>query len=219
MKNDSVDKIVLSYFIGIAAEPFTYKGTLHPVHDLTVSPLLMRGYTCPANCGGCCSKSFSLDYLPSETHPYPSLPLRTIELNGKKVEVFSDTQANREGACKHLNPVDGRCGIHGLHPFSCDFELIRFFHTSETNSVRIATQLYGRGWNMMRVDGERGALCEIVPPTDETVADIIRKLTRLAQWAEHFGLAHRVDPIIQWARTKPTQPLVLKANPRPGLFT
>lgn len=49
-------------------------------------------------------------------------------------------------------------------------------------------KLYGRGWNMMRVDGERGALCKMTEPDAESVADVDRRLARLEIWMLHFGL-------------------------------
>lgn len=224
-KRDSVDKIVTAYFAAVNSVPFRYKGTLYPVKTLTVSPALLRGYTCPAGCGGCCTV-FSLDYLPTEKRPKNDamhmrfVPIDIEERDGLAstlVDLFTDWQETRtEHHCQELIEENGRCGIHGIHPFSCDFELARFFHSSD--SVRLGTQLYGRGWNMLRVDGQRGAQCTITPPTEETKQDILRKLARLVQWCEHFHIPHRVRPIIDWVHTNPTTALVLSANRRIGLF-
>ena len=102
--------------------------------------------------------------------------------------------------CRNLSMDNGRCGIHGLHPFSCDFELIRFLHFADLSKPNTITQkLYGRGHAMLRVTGDRGALCKMLPPNDERKAEVVRKLGRLKQWCEHFGLKHRVDHIIAWA--------------------
>lgn len=193
---DSVDKIVGSYFATVTAVPFVYKRKRYEVPELSVSPLLLRGYTCPMNCGGCCPK-FSLDYLPGEARPEGAVA-RTVEFNGRTVELYTDMQSsNSTDRCRHLNRTDGRCGIYLTRPFSCDFELIRMMPTGERGR-RMTQQLFSRGWAMKRVDGGKGALCQITPPNQESIDDVVRKLTRLKQWTDHFGLATRVPTILDW---------------------
>lgn len=190
-KRDTLDKIVESYFAALTAEQFTYKGKEYLPRDLYVSPGILRGYTCPAMCGGCCPR-FSLDYIApdgvpeGEKHP---LTRRVVEFNGRQVEVWSDMQRDHDNAkCRNLNLDDGRCGIHGFQPFSCDFELLRTIMSKDTPRADFTQKLYGRGWAMMRVDGERGALCKMTPPTPEARADVDRRLRRLETWMAHFGL-------------------------------
>lgn len=215
---DSIDKVVTSYFAAVNAAPFLYKGVRYPVKTLRVSPLLLRGFTCPAGCGGCCP-TFSLDYLPAEQHPYTLNP-RYVTLNNRKILVYSDKQDRRhEHHCANLKHEDGRCAIHGKQPFSCDFELIRFMHSQDHQRAGAATRLFGRGWQMLRVDEKRGALCTITPPTAESRADAVRKLRRLSQWCDHFKLAHRVDFIIRWAESGAEHPLVLPAPPSHSILS
>jgi hypothetical protein len=64
---DTMDKIV-HYFYGLTTKSFIYKGRKYDPKPLYISPLLLRGYTCPDHCAGCCLK-FSLDYLPFEQTP------------------------------------------------------------------------------------------------------------------------------------------------------
>lgn len=215
-RRDSVDKIIQSYVAAVCAAPFEYKGHVYEVPSLHVSPLMLRGFTCPEGCGGCCPV-FSLDYLPSEKHPY-ELHYREVLVNGVACAIYSDLQAGVEGPhCANLRKHDGRCGIHGAHPFSCDFELIRFLEYS--GEFRAVTRLYGRGWNMLRVDGQRGALCTITPCSQDAVDEVVRKLQRLAQWCEHFGVPHRINLIVQWAQSHPQDPLILPAlSTRKGLL-
>lgn len=194
MRGDSIDKIVIQYFGAVTAQRFEYQGTIFDVPRLTVSPGLLRGYTCPAGCGGCCPR-FSLDYLPDETRP-DNTTARMIDFNGYQVEIFSDLQNDhRSDRCRNLMD-DGRCGIHPVRPFSCDFELIRFM--ARPGAAHMNQRLFSRGWNMKRTDGGRGALCRMLPPTEETVADVIRKLGRLSQWADHFGITTRAGLITDW---------------------
>lgn len=190
-KDDTLDKIVTSYFATLTAEPFSYGGKEYLPRDVHVSPGILRGYTCPAMCGGCCPR-FSLDYIAPDGVPsgikHP-LTLRVVEFNGREVEVWSDMQRDHSNPkCRNLNLDDGRCGIHGFQPFSCDFELLRSIIQEKSPRADFTQKLYGRGWAMMRVDGERGALCEMLPPTPDSIAEVDRRLGRLETWMTHFGL-------------------------------
>lgn len=202
-QRDSIDKIV-EYFACVTAAPFSYKDKTYLPRILRVSPDIARGYTCPSMCGGCCSR-FSLDYLPSERQRLPEeqqkeLSQRVIIFNNQPVCIFSDTQPeNNSTHCKHLTK-NGRCAIHLRHPFSCDFELTRFMLSRSVDThANLTTKLYGRGWNMLRVDGERGAKCSMLPPTYGTLREVIRKLDRLQEWATHFGLKETyISQIHDW---------------------
>lgn len=217
MPPDSLDKIITQYFAAVTRTAFTYKGREYAPVTLRVVPEIFNGFTCPSGCGGCCTR-FSLDYLPSEELPY-EMPLRAVEFNNTEILLYSDTQRDADAYyCENLNKESGRCSIHGRHPFSCDFELIRFTHFLTTSKARVTTRLYGRGWNMMRVDNVRGALCTVTPPTFASLYDTIRKLKRLAEWCEHFGLEHHIQDIIKWGETRPTSPLIIPATRKKGFF-
>lgn len=207
--NDSFDKIV-HYFSCVNNETFTYKDKVYEPKLLHVSPGIIRGYKCPSNCGGCCQK-FSLDYLPSEQQP-EGVVERKIKFNEKEIIIFTDSQTyNKTDRCTHLNRENGRCGIYTARPFTCDFELIRFMGRREKNHV--TTRLFGRGWNMKRIDGGVGAQCEITEADDTSRQDTIRKLRRLKEWTDHFGLKDtKIDQIIAWCGMityTETQPLLL----------
>lgn len=197
---DSVDKIFTAYFAAVCDESFEYKSHTYEPRLLRVSPGLFQGFTCPAGCGGCCPR-FSLDYLPSETRPEtPFMKPREIHVNNKSFTIWSDVQTEHKNVkCRNLNMENGRCGIHGMQPFSCDFELIRFMHPATDVPAQMTTRLFSRGWNMGRVDGKRGALCTITPITEDSKKDVIRKLNRLKGWIEYFEIKHKVDKIITWA--------------------
>lgn len=206
---DSVDKIVKTYFACLCEEPFTYKGEEYAPRPLRVGTGLFRHATCPANCGGCCSK-FSLDYIPGERLPN-GVERRDVAFNGNKVIVFTDTQTDNAGYyCRHLRKEDGRCAIHGKHPLSCEVELFRFsqFLLPEKPN-QLTTRLYGRGWRFPRVDGGTGALCEVLPATQESYMYAVSKLLRLRAWMVAFGLnPYRIELILKWSEHGvPTYPL------------
>lgn len=188
MQSDSLDKIVTRYLATVARESFTWSGKTYHPKVLKVSPLLLRDYTCPAGCGGCCFK-FTLDYLPSESK-LPGAKKRTVEFNGRSVVIYSDAQESNEGnRCQHLEPKTGRCGIYERRPFTCDFELIRTLQNEDADRANVLTQkLFGRGWSYARTDGGKGAMCEMLPVSPASVKEVIRKLERLKEWADHFGL-------------------------------
>lgn len=67
----------------------------------------------------------------------------------------------------------------------------------------LTQKLYGRGWNMLRIDGKRGAMCEMTDVTKQTTLEVIRKLRRLKQWSDYFEIDSHVDSLIHWAQTGP----------------
>ncbi len=198
---DSLGKIVTTYFAAVCAAPFVYGGVTYKVKPLHVSPLIFRHYTCPAGCGACCPR-FSLTYLPDEPHPY-RLASRVVEFNGRRVELAEDSQADRVGEyhCRNLQKHDGRCGVHGRQPMTCDIELVRVL--AYPGRHVLMQRLYGRAWNMLRVDGQRGTLCEMTAQSESQKADLVRRLDRLRSWCVHFGLPHKLDRVIQWCVTGP----------------
>ncbi len=200
---DSLEKVIGSYFKLFTAQRFTYKKVAYAPTVLRVSENVFRGYTCPAQCGACCFR-FSLDYLPTEDQPENVKP-RLIAFDGRQVEIYSDLQDDHsDHFCNRLNKQNGRCSIHGKHPFTCDFELLRSITSVDGERFNNFTlRLYGRGWQMTQIDGSKGAMCEILPPTPETAADSLRKVRRLKQWMEHFGLKHCCDEVIAWMEAGP----------------
>ncbi len=197
---DSVDKIVMVYLAAVAKGRFCYRGGTYSPRPIRVSPLVFRDYRCPERCGGCCPR-FTLDYLPDETAPY-DLVERFVEVDGRKVFIWTDYQDDSAAYhCRNLDQISGRCLIHGRHPFTCDFELLRFIHRKE--KTHLNQQLFGRGWAMLRIDGARGARCSMAPLEESTIGEICRKLARLQRWAEHLGVDTWIPEIIDWVRSGP----------------
>jgi len=206
---NSTDKIVFSYFAAICKEEFTYEGKLIIPKPLQVSPLIFRDYTCPSHCGGCCPR-FSLEYLPSEPCPdIATIIPHYVSINDRKILLYHDAQTDhKDHHCKFLDKESGRCDIHPRRPFHCDFELIRVFIGKKQN--RLTQQMFGRGWQFLRIDNNRGCLCKITGVTPRSVDEVVRKLKRLKEWADHFGIVHWLNEIIPWAASGPhMQPLLL----------
>lgn len=202
-QNDSLDKVIPTYFGAFNTAPFEYGGKVYEPRPLRVSPLLARGLGCPPGCAGCCPR-FSLDWLPFEDMPRDDIPKRTVMVNKKLYIVHSDMQ--KPGwHCKNVihtegTAMNGRCGIHGKQPFSCDFEIIRLKHFNALGGDpnQILTAPFGRAWAMLRVDGERGALCEVTEETRLNAFEAARKLRRLAGWMEYFEVPHKVGAVVEY---------------------
>lgn len=200
---NTLDKIVKTYMSAITRETIFYDNALIFPKPLQLSPQLFRHYTCPPDCGACCSR-FSLVYIPSDPRPLdPRIKLEYAYINGKRYNVLVDRQDDSDAHhCRHLNMTNGRCGIHGQHPFSCDFELLRVTQTDEKNIL--SQRLYARGWNMLQIDLQtRGAQCEMIPQTASQLDDMLRRLRRLKQWVEYFELSTHIDAVIAWCETGP----------------
>jgi hypothetical protein len=194
---DSMDKIITRYFSTVTNEEFVYKKQTYTPKLLIVSPLLFRGFICPEKCGACCPR-FSLDYLPFEDKPKQAQE-RIVNFNRKNYTVFSDLQVDHNNYhCRNLNMNTGRCKIHTHNPFSCDFELIRPLLSDVNNALM--TRMFGKGWNMKKIDNCRGALCKLTPATKESINNVIRKLKRLEKWCNYFGIDNKCESIIKWGK-------------------
>lgn len=189
---ESLDKVFTTHFHSMATVPFEWKGVTYEPRAVRVSPHLARGLGCPPMCGACCH-NVSLEYLPFEELPY-NIADREVRFNGKVFKVFSDNDQPSGVDCKHLSQENGRCGIHGKQPFACDFEVIRFRRDEDV--TQLLTGHFGRFWILKRIDGERGAKCEITPASWENVRDVVRRMQRLAAWMEYFEVPHKIAPVI-----------------------
>lgn len=220
---ESIVKIVTQYFAPMTREPFEFRGKTYEPKTLRVSPMIFtRKMGCPPGCGGCCAK-LSVEYIApeveqmsiSDSNPYlkadgtfEKFQARMIYVNGVSKLIYSDLQKdNHDHFCHYLRKEDARCNIHGNHPFSCDFELLRF---SIMSSPKRANQLnhrpFGRGWAMLTVDGTRGARCtweETELQFGDEQKDIIRKLERLKQWMDYWEMNHKVGDVIDYVATGP----------------
>jgi Fe-S-cluster containining protein len=220
---ESIVKIVTQYFAPMTKVPFEFRGKIYEPKTLRVSPMIFkRRMGCPPMCGGCCAK-LSVEYITHEVGPRhpemqqkfitaeggkPHFESRQVEINGVSMPIVSDLQKqNKDHFCHYLNQEDGRCTIHGRHPFSCDFELLRFSIMSRPDRAnQLNHRPFGRGWAMLTVDGTRGAKCTW-EDTDrisiDEQHDIVRKLERLKQWMEYWRLEHKVDRVIDWVASGP----------------
>jgi len=213
-KCDSMDKIVEVYFASVTKVDLTYKGKLYHAKPLHVSPQFFDEYTCNPKCAGCCSQLFSLDYLDTDPRPINrEYEIKTVDINGIKVPIYSRINKTKKSDthCMEVDLISGLCGIHGEQPFSCDFETLRFVQYQGYNWLGVRP--YGRGWNMLRIDNLRGALCEF--PKEKTEAsrlEGIRKMVRLKQWTDRFSLETWIPEIIEWASESRYTPLTLGKN-------
>ena len=125
-----------------------------------------RDYKCVLGCGACCFK-FSLDYYDGtkrwekfkKTYPKEVSKFKLIEHEGVKIYSYNQDD-NKDNYCGYLNKKTGACGIHKASPLSCSHEPLKFMYNSKEDKVNIIIRPFGRAWNMTRIDGKKGAMCE-----------------------------------------------------------
>jgi len=209
---NSLDKVVFSYLAAVTKCDFKYSEKTVIAKPLIVSPLIFRGFRCPENCGGCCPR-FSLEYLPSELRPErKEFVDYKVQVDEKDFIMYHDPQDDHlDHHCRYLNKITGRCDIYSRRPFHCDFELLRVYTGKRSN--RLTTQMFGRGWQFLRIDNLRGALCKITQSTSESQNEVVRKLKRLKEWSDHFQLDTWLPEIISWVVSGPhTKSLLLATD-------
>ena len=171
--------------------------------NLTLSRLFFRDYSCPAKCGGCCLK-FSLDYFEGERwekfkslYPDQVSRFKLREVDG--VKVWTDWQNDNETRwCRHLDMKEGRCGIHQSNPFSCEFELMKLMDKS--GKTTLIKKLFGRGWNLQRVTGEKGALCEMLPFNSSKIDRDVELLEELCGYGDRFGIKTKLKRVVEFLK-------------------
>lgn len=184
-----------------------FKTFYPPEKGLRLSPLFWRHYGCHLNCAGCC-RAFTLNWLPDEwnktVREYPHVKemgtLETFSVNGVEANLVTIYQTDPlvlhdRLFCTFINPENGACGIHRESPFSCKIEMVKFERAKGTGHI-LKTK-FGRGWAMMKVHGEKGAICTIdeyavdylAPEAeDQLFRSDIPALKKMLSWAEHWEI-------------------------------
>lgn len=189
MYNDSTGKI---------------KSYLHSssLDKLVLSRLFFRSYTCPVGCGGCCPK-FTLDYFEGSERwerfkqTYPEQVERFVRREIDGAVIYSDLQLDNPGHhCRNLDHSNGRCKIHEANPFSCEFELNRFITYEKDSKAILMNRKFGRGWSFLRVDGKRGALCEIIDFDYEKFLRDLALLKELLWISKMWGLKTKLGYVV-----------------------
>lgn len=208
---DSFDRIV-SYFHALARDPFTYKGTtFEPYQRLALSEKCFRSYTCPEGCGACCMRcSLVWDFIPEGIPSEPQI----FEVNGHKLQFHVDRQLRNTGRfCHHLTPT-GRCGVYTQRPLPCRFELFKFTHVVSKSTARAMVRLPGRNWALTRVDGEKGAKCEIIAYDRALTQTHINDLGIIMRWMDSFNIRHDGRALMNYLISGPHhKSLVIERNP------
>jgi Fe-S-cluster containining protein len=196
---DSFDRIV-TYFHALARSPFTFKGQVYqPYQKFVVSDKVFRSYTCPEGCGACCMRC-SLVW--DQPNPYATDKV-VHNINGVDKEFYVDPQADHQSRyCKHLSDT-GRCGIYLHRPLPCRIELFKFVHTADLSVARAQVRLPGRGWNLTRVDGEKGAKCELTPYDPAMTETHIRDIRILKEWMDEFKIENDCKLLLGYLNTGP----------------
>ncbi len=192
MNRDSTDKI---------------KGYLESAQqNLVVSKMFFRDYTCPAGCGGCCPR-FSLDYFEGPRWEkfkelYPEQVERFIKREVNGVTVYTDFQNdNPNHHCRNLDMSNGRCKVHKSNPFTCEFELMRFITRKTQGTTYLMNRLFGRGWALTRVDGKKGALCQMLPFNKEKFHRDLELLDELEDYGIRMKIKSNLNKAIKYLKS------------------
>lgn len=169
--------------------------------EVQLSPKFFRSYQCTEKCCACCPK-FSLDYFAGERWDgfkahYPDKLKFFTGRAFSGVQVYSDFQRDNESYfCRFLDLTTGKCTIHNYNPFSCKFEIIKV-NKFKDGGILIKKK-FSRGWNMKRLDKEKGALCKILPFNYLEFLEDISLLCELNEIGNQFGIKTKLTPIINF---------------------
>lgn len=207
-------KMICAYFAAVTREEIRWQQYVIQPRPLIVSEMIFRGFTCPANCGACCTQvsatvdGNTLNYLPTE--PCADTLAETVRLNDKDFIIFTEDMRptasmlpilDKLYPCKHLT-MDARCGIYGQRSLACDLPLLQVTHRKAYNQMTI--RKFGRHHLYTQFDMKtKGAMCELLEITPESTEDTRRRLTRLKQWTDYFGLDTHMEAILEWANRNP----------------
>lgn len=196
---NSFDRIV-SYFRALAREPFEYRGKLfEPYSKLIVTPSAFRSYSCPERCGACCMRC-TLVFWTKPTNI--STELEFLNVNGRALPFFVDRQQDvvgeMMGKCRHLALETGRCGIYEQRPLPCRLELFKFAHFTKRKVAYARVTRPGRAWQLLRIDGQRGAHCQIAPYDPEVTKTHIRDLVILGEWMDALAVPNDAQQLANW---------------------
>lgn len=152
---------------------------------------------------------FSLDYFEGERwenfkalYPEHIERFEKREVNG--VTVWTDWQKDNDTKwCRHLDMTEGRCRVHKANPFSCEFELIKFMERGENKTL--IKKLFGRGWNFERVDGGRGAKCEMLPFDSSKIERDVELLEELNEYGDRFKIKTKLGRVIEFLKRNLSQ--------------
>lgn len=196
---DSTGKIFQTYISQIVRGTQTVNDVEVHEKEIVLSPMILREIKC-ACCGGCCNGNWTIDYLPEEPRPKEDCDIR--EVAGKII--YTARETGIPGRRCYYNDVEtGFCRTHDARPLTCDFECIRF--KCFKDKVIIGTYPYGRSWQLLRCDGGRGSRCIIGTPNEEYRGDVLRRLHRLKQWIDYYGIETYIQEIISAVKTMPLE--------------
>jgi Fe-S-cluster containining protein len=161
-----------------------------------MSPTVFRSFECLENCGSCCMSHIALDYTEGprlekfkKNFPEEFKKFEKIIVDGQEVyRYFSNKKNSRY--CDFLDTSNGRCKIHGSHPFSCDMLPLKIVF--KNGEAFAAHHVFGRSWQYTQIDGSKGVKCifgnvsngEVSWPSTLYRINLLKELKILA---EKFG--------------------------------
>ena len=92
--------------------------------------------------------------------------------------------------------TDGRCAIHQANPLSCELELIKL--TKIKGQHTLTKRLFGRGRGFMRVDGERGAKCKMIPFDPQKIKRDIYLIEEMIELAQRLKVETKLVNVVRF---------------------
>lgn len=226
---DSIDKMMGSIAL-LAKEPVFHEGKqvsvtrdgigkvyINPPKSLSLSPSLLRDFTCTVGCTACCLP-ITLDYTPEEFATFEwtdeiaaqaeeQFYVRVINVNGEDAEVATYEQF-REPSCPYLRPTrEGGalgCGFwtadNSTQPLECAKAPQLLVTTRGEGHHCLMSRPFGRGWAW-----QNKPQCEFSPildnlrevPEEFDYSQYQMLLERYLHWSDHFGVETYIPEVLE----------------------
>lgn len=165
-----------------------------------------RSLDCKANCGACC-KPVSLEFL-KDSQRWDKFKLNYeehvtkfsehVDPSGEIVMSYSNTD-HKERYCSFLNREDGRCTIHKSAPLPCRIAPLKFIDKRvSSNKTYLNASAYGRAWAFTRLDGNKGAICEVKDFDYDKFLNDLEMLRELRTYAIKLGVKTKLKYIVEF---------------------
>lgn len=173
--------------------------------EVVLSAGFFRGFSCVENCAGCC-KNVRLDidkdserWTRFETLFTEKSHLFTELEDESGMRVMSFVNKSEDDYCNFLDKENGRCTVHAAAPLPCRIAPVKFIDKRvSSNKVFLNASAYGRAWAFTRLNGTKGAACEVLPFDYNKFLNDLAMLKELRQYAIKLNIPTKLKYIIEF---------------------